>query len=104
MNFERTLLLWRRSEQELKLRYATLISDGDAKTHVKRTHMTRWQSKTTTVWAMCKSRWGLICRRRRKVFMLKKEGDWLKRNGHLTEAVMDRTQIYYNAVRKLYET
>ena len=26
-------MLWRRSEQQLSLRYTTLISDGDAKTH-----------------------------------------------------------------------
>ena len=33
MESEGALMLWRRSEQQLSLRYTTLISDGDAKTH-----------------------------------------------------------------------
>lgn len=72
MESEGILVLWRCSEENLKLRYTTLISDGDVKTHAHLSTVDPYngvpiekQDCVKTVLDMYKNGWGLACRRRK---------------------------------------
>lgn len=106
MESEGALVLWRRSEN-LKLRYTTLISDGDAKTHAHLNEEDPYNGvpieKQDCVGHVQK-RMGSRLRKKKKEGYYSKEKKkviGLGGKGRLTEAVMDSLQNYYgNAIRK----
>ena len=61
MEMEGALCLWQRSISTLKLRYTTVICDGDSKSSMKKNLMAILLSKNMSVWDMSKSVWVHNC-------------------------------------------
>ena len=107
MECEGARIMWRRSEQDLQLRYTCLIADGDSKTHNALVEDDPYNG-VSIVKHDCvghvQKRMGSRLRKRRKegcYSAAKKKMVSLGGKGRLTEAMIDSFQTYYgSAIRQ----
>ena len=73
MESEGELVLWKRPEENLKFRYTTLISDGDAKTHGHLSEEDPYNGVPIESKTVSKNGWGLACGRRKEGYYSKEK-------------------------------
>ena len=100
MEAEGALQMWKRLVETLKLRYTTVISDGDSKT-IKHLNNNKPYGEVEIEKHECvghvQKRLGTQLRKLKKSQVKDKSGKSVRfgRKGHLTEKIIDQLQVYY---------